>query len=89
MRAEGGLVPDALGWDARSALLGWRFYGYDVEDKRKNWGTWVAQSVERPTLGFSSGHDLMVREIEPCLGFSLSPSFFATPLLVHALSQNK
>lgn len=31
MRAEGGLVPDALGWDARSALLGWRFYGYDVE----------------------------------------------------------
>ena len=28
MRAEGGLVPDALGWDARSALLGWRFYGY-------------------------------------------------------------
>lgn len=31
MRAEGGLVPDALGWDARSALLGWRFYGHDVE----------------------------------------------------------
>ena len=24
-------MPDALGWDARSALLGWRLHGYDVE----------------------------------------------------------
>ena len=31
------------------------------------WGAWVAQSVKHPTLGFSSGHDLMVREIEPHL----------------------
>ena len=22
-----------------------------------NWSAWVAQSVEHPTLGFSSGHD--------------------------------
>ena len=47
-------------------------------------GTWVAQSIERLTLDFGSGHDLMVREFEPpvrlragstvCLGLSLSPS---------------
>ena len=28
-------------------------------------GTWVAQSVKHPTLGFSSGHDFKVCEIEP------------------------
>ena len=28
------------------------------------WGTWVARSVKRQTLGFSSGHDLMVHEFE-------------------------
>ena len=26
-------------------------------------GAWVAQLVKRPTLGFSSGHDLMVRRV--------------------------
>jgi len=30
----------------------------------------VAQSVEHPTLGFHSGHDLIDREIEPCVGLS-------------------
>ena len=25
-----------------------------------NWGTWVAQLLERLTLGFSSGHDLAI-----------------------------
>ena len=25
-----------------------------------SWGTWVAQSVRHPTLGFGSGHDLRV-----------------------------
>ena len=41
-----------------------------MEDSRKLllWGPWVAQSVERPTLDFSSGHDLMVRGIEPRVG---------------------
>uniref|UniRef100_A0A8C8WCC7 Leucine rich repeat containing 28 n=1 Tax=Panthera leo TaxID=9689 RepID=A0A8C8WCC7_PANLE len=29
------------------------------------WGTWLAQSVKHPTLDISSGHDLMVCEIEP------------------------
>ena len=29
-------------------------------------GTWVAQSVKRPTLDFSSGHDLTVMRLSPC-----------------------
>ena len=33
-----------------------------------SWGTWVAQSVKCLTLGFSSGHDLRVRELEPHIG---------------------
>ena len=48
-------------------------------------GAWVVPSVECPTLGFGSGHDLMACELEPhiglcadrsgaCLGFSLSIS---------------
>ena len=45
----------------------------------------------RLTLDFGSGHDLMVRELEPCFGLSavtaepdsdpLSPSLSALPLL--------
>ena len=31
-------------------------------------GTWVAQSVKHPALDFGSGHDLPVREFEPCVG---------------------
>ena len=31
-------------------------------------GTWVAQSVKCPTLGFGSGHDPMGGEIEPHVG---------------------
>ena len=31
-------------------------------------GAWVAQSVKRPTLDFSPGHDLMVHEFEPHIG---------------------
>ena len=31
-------------------------------------GSWVAESFERRTLDFSSGHDLMVREFKPCIG---------------------
>ena len=33
-----------------------------------HWGTWVAQSVKRPTLGFGSGCDLRGRETELALG---------------------
>ena len=33
--------------------------------KIQMWGAWVAQSVKRLLLDFGSGHDFMVREIEP------------------------
>ena len=56
-------------------------------------GTWVALSVECPGLDFSSGHDLMVHETEPCNGLladssepdcdSLSPSLSLCPCLAH------
>ena len=59
----------------------------------------MAQSVEHVTLGFSSGHDLMVREIEPHVVLcadgtqpawdSLSPSLSALSLLVLSLKMNK
>ena len=52
-------------------------------------GTWVAQSVKRPTFDFSSGHDLMVWEFEPRVGpradgvaptwGSVSPNLSALP----------
>ena len=34
-------------------------------------GTWMAQSVERPTLGFGLSHDLVVCEFEPCVGLCM------------------
>ena len=62
-------------------------------------GTWVAQSVRPLTLDFSSGHDLMNGEIEPCVGLcadsaepawdSLSPSLSVPPLLMCSLSLSK
>ena len=62
---------------------------------KSGWDAWVAQSVKHPTLGFGSGHDLMVHEFGPCIGLcadseepawdslSLSPS----PSPTHALSR--
>ena len=62
------------------------------------WGVWTAQSVKRPALGFSSGHDLMAREFKPCLGLcavstepawdplSLSLSLPLPHLRTHSLS---
>ena len=56
----------------------------------------MVQSVRRPTLGFGSGHDPTVCGFEPCIMLcadsvepawdSVSPSFSAPPLLVHARS---
>ena len=56
----------------------------------------MAQSVKRPTLDFGSGHDLTVRECEPCMGLctdstepawdSLSSSLSAPPLLALSVS---
>ena len=57
------------------------------------WGAWAAQSVEPLTLGFGSGHNLMVCSIEPrvrfCavgLGFFVSLSLCPSPTRMHALS---
>ena len=59
------------------------------------WGTWVAQSVKRLTLDFGSGHGLMLREIEPRIGFcedSAEPDWGVSlplsplPPLMHSLS---
>ena len=67
-------------------------------------GAWVAPSVKRPTLGFSSGHDLTASWVQAphwaqcwqhgaCLGFSLSlslsPSLAALPPLVLSVSLSK
>ena len=61
----------------------------------------MAQSVERPTLDFGSGHGLMVREVEPHPGFcadsakpawdslSLSLLFFLCPYLTPNLILSK
>ena len=39
-----------------------------IKKDTKEGGAWVAQSVARLTLGFRSGHDLMVHGIEPRIG---------------------
>ena len=59
----------------------------------------MAQSVEHPTLGFVSGHDPTICELEPRVGLcadsaepasdSVSPSFSAPPLLTLSLSLSK
>ena len=59
----------------------------------------MAQSVQPPTLDFSSGHDLVVHEMEPYIGLcadseepawdSLSPSLASPPLLALSLPQSK
>ena len=57
----------------------------------------MAQLVERWTLDFGLGHDLMVHEFEPCVGLwadsaepvwdSLSPILSAPPLLTLTVSK--
>ena len=61
-----------------------------------SWGTWVAQLIKQPTLGFGSGHDLTVCEFEPRIRLcadseepawdSVSPSLSAPPLFALSLS---
>ena len=46
----------------------------------------MAQSLKHLTLGFASGHDLMVPEIKPPAWDSLSPSLSAPLPLTHTLS---
>ena len=63
-----------------------------VFEKEERRGSWVAQSVKRQILGFSSGHDLMVHEFKPCSGLCADraepawDSFSAPPLLMLSLS---
>ena len=57
----------------------------------------MAQSVKRPTLGFSSGHDLTVHEFEPHIGVCADGAqsawdFLPVPLCpspAHTLSLSK
>ena len=65
--------------------------------KNKHWGVWVAQSVERPTPGFRSGHDGVVCGFGPHTGLCADhaePAWDALPLsapavLVLSLSLSK
>ena len=60
-------------------------------------GAWVAQSVLCLTLGFGSGHDLLVCGFEPRIELcadSVEPVWYSLSLplsliLPHSLSQNK
>ena len=62
-------------------------------------GSWVAQSVKRPTLGFNSGHDLTDPEFKPCIrrhAGTVQPAWDSNSLSIPfllcsciALSQNK
>ena len=62
-----------------------------VLELHKDWGAWVAQSAEGPTLGFCSGHGLAVSGVRAPHRDSLSP-FLSLPLPslgCLCLSQNK
>ena len=73
--------------------------GHVIDNRSR--GTWVAQSVKRPTLSLGSGHDLTVSWVRAlhqalhwqcgaCLGFSLSLSLsLCHPLLMLSLSLSK
>ena len=54
-----------------SGVAGWVTEG-KWKRTGKFWGAWVAWLVKHPTLGFSSGHDLMVVGLSPFLGSVLS-----------------
>ena len=75
---------------------GYDIYGKKNENKSQRQGACVAQMIKHLTLGFSSGHELMVRVFKPpvrlrvwrllrilCLSFSLSvlPSLLHSPSL--------
>ena len=57
--------------------------------KKKNkagWGTWVAGSVKRLTLGFGSGHDLTIGGFEPRVGLHADSSALIAWSLLGILS---
>ena len=49
-------------------------------------GTWVAHSVKHLTLGFSSGHNLLVHEFEPHIGLFTNSTELAKGPLSPSLS---
>ena len=49
----------------RAAALPWVLYS---QQSHRNAGAWAALSVKRPAVGFSSGHDLTLREFKPRIG---------------------
>ena len=49
----------------------------------------MAQSVERLTLGFGSGHDLRAMRSSPASGLRFSLPLLLSLLLVHSLSLSK
>ena len=40
--------------------------------RNRGWSDWVAHQVKPPTLDFSSGYDLMVRDVKSPSGSTLS-----------------
>ena len=65
-----------------------------IKDKKSALGgTWVAQLVNHLTLGFCSGHDLTVHEMEPRAGLCAHSAEAAwdslSPWLALSLSQKK
>ena len=64
--------------------------GIELTLKKNYWSAWMAQSVKRPTLDFSSGHDLMVHEFKPHIMLftdSLKPAWDSFPLPLSAHPQ--
>ena len=56
----------------------------DLQDTLQGAPGWFSELCL--ALDFGSGHDLMICEMESCLGFSLSLTLSAPPLLMHMLS---
>ena len=56
-----------------------------VQGEKRDRGAWAAQQAERPTLDFSSVHDLVVCEFEPRVGLCSDSAGSAWD----SLSQNK
>ena len=58
-----------------------------VPVRKEKMDTWVAQSVECPTLDFNSGHDLGVLGSRPTLGSVVRPTLGSVviyaPICVH------
>ena len=56
-----------MGWEIVCGHLWKQIYHNSRQNKfyRKTWGTWVAELVKHPTLGFNSGHDLVVLGFKP------------------------